>query len=141
MMSRRSQNNRHEINKRIRAQVDERRDLVFNSRADSSDTDNIKVMYNEIARRSSTSKHRVSKEFFSIYSQHQSRQFNSLAIEAGLERTQSRLEKPQGLTVHSGSMRKSMSSHQIKKYSQLRARKSGESSQPRRSSKKSERPN
>lgn len=81
MITRRSQNNRNEINKRIRAQIDERRHLVFNSKGDSSDTDNIKIMYNEIAQRSRTVKNRASNEFFSIYTKNNTQKFNSVAME------------------------------------------------------------
>jgi hypothetical protein len=81
MISRRSQNTRNEINKRIRAQIDERRNLVFNTKGDSSNTDNIKIMYNEITQREKSVKDRKSNEFFSIYTKDNTLNFKSLKSE------------------------------------------------------------
>lgn len=81
MITRRSQNNRNEINKRIRAQIEERRQIVFNSKGDSSGSDNIQIMYNEIARQSCTVKNRVSNEFFSIYTENNPQKFKSVAMQ------------------------------------------------------------
>ena len=56
----------------------ERRHLVFNSKGDSSDTDNIKIMYNEITQRGKSIKDPRSNEFFSIYTKDNTRAFNSM---------------------------------------------------------------
>ena len=76
--TRKSQNTRNEINKRIRAQIQERRELVFNSKGDSSQNDNIKIMYNEITQRAKSIRDPRSNEFFSIYTKDNTKKFRSM---------------------------------------------------------------